>query len=337
MRKSLRVNVAVPCGQDWDTMLPVEKGRHCQQCCKTVVDFTGMSDAEVVGFFKERARTAKGGVPEVGGVCGRFMADQLGRDLAPLVVQRNGMKGWSLVVAGALALGKGPGGGGPVKAGTEVRRTMSASGGNAVSHDIDTFRPVMMGSTPVVLNGDVVVQGEPEAVLIGKVAPDSLAGEMPVDTMKALVQGKPEDEALTGVVIITGDSVTCTGKRVDTASRVKVLLDSVLNTIKDSVVAVVPRFESLVSGAQRADLLDVYPNPVSRGGMIRLAWRTGAGNYSVALLNSAGQVVQERMVTVEVKQQVDKWSVPGWLPAGVYFLRVGEQGGGVKTVKMLIE
>jgi hypothetical protein len=97
----LRLNIPVPCREDWGQMTPVERGRHCQQCCKTVVDFTEMSDAEVLRYLSENVGAK---------VCGRLMPDQLGRRLAPAPVQRNGWKGWNLVMAGALVLGKGPGG-----------------------------------------------------------------------------------------------------------------------------------------------------------------------------------------------------------------------------------
>ena len=212
MRAPLRVNVAVPCGQDWEKMLPAEKGRHCQQCCKTVVDFTGMSDEELIRFFKERAIPGAGRRPDAEGICGRFMADQLGRELAPLPVQRNGLKGWPLLVAGALTLGKGPEGGRPVRTGTEARQVASTPGAKTVAPDRDTSRPAFMGTTAIVVR-DVEVQGEPEISMIGKVSADSPAEEMPADTVKAVAERKPKDESYTGLMTITGDTILCTRKR----------------------------------------------------------------------------------------------------------------------------
>ena len=51
----------------------VEQGRFCNSCEKAVVDFTGMSDAQLVAFFKK---------PSTGAVCGRFDNDQLSRNLS---------------------------------------------------------------------------------------------------------------------------------------------------------------------------------------------------------------------------------------------------------------
>lgn len=47
-------------------MTPATQGRHCAACNKVVVDFTGMSDAELLAFLQ---RQPSG--------CGRFRADQL--------------------------------------------------------------------------------------------------------------------------------------------------------------------------------------------------------------------------------------------------------------------
>lgn len=49
------------------------QGRFCNSCRKVVVDFTGMSDAQLVAFFKK---------PSTGSICGRFDNDQLERDLS---------------------------------------------------------------------------------------------------------------------------------------------------------------------------------------------------------------------------------------------------------------
>ena len=53
-------------------MTQAEKGRFCASCQKQVIDFTGMSDAQLAVFFKK---------PSTGSVCGRFYQDQLDHDI----------------------------------------------------------------------------------------------------------------------------------------------------------------------------------------------------------------------------------------------------------------
>lgn len=69
--KPFHLNVQEPCHEDWGKMSETAGGRFCSSCTKEVVDFTGMSDAQLIQFFKQPA----------GSVCGRFQAGQLDRNL----------------------------------------------------------------------------------------------------------------------------------------------------------------------------------------------------------------------------------------------------------------
>lgn len=51
MSKSIRLQVPAPCQERWTDMQPTEKGRHCASCCKTVVDFTTMSDPDIIRYL----------------------------------------------------------------------------------------------------------------------------------------------------------------------------------------------------------------------------------------------------------------------------------------------
>ena len=71
MSKKFQLQIAEPCHENWDKMTPVDKGRFCDSCQKAVHDFTGMSDSQLIAFFKK---------PSTGSACGRFYNDQLDRD-----------------------------------------------------------------------------------------------------------------------------------------------------------------------------------------------------------------------------------------------------------------
>ena len=69
--KKMNVNIASPCLANWDEMTNSDKGKFCSSCQKTVVDFTKMSDREIIEYFwKSR-----------GSVCGRLTDEQLSKDL----------------------------------------------------------------------------------------------------------------------------------------------------------------------------------------------------------------------------------------------------------------
>ncbi len=63
-----KVLIKEPCNQHWGSMMPGKEGRFCQQCTKTVNDFTRYTDAELQAYFASK--------PE-GKFCGRFRAGQV--------------------------------------------------------------------------------------------------------------------------------------------------------------------------------------------------------------------------------------------------------------------
>ncbi|RNI30303.1 hypothetical protein EFA69_12520 [Rufibacter immobilis] len=88
-KNTLTVTIPQPCREDWNTMTPQHQGRFCQSCQKTVVDFTAMSDAEVVEWLTKQLENG----------CGKFREDQLNRAFKP---ETGSKKRWTL---SALALG----------------------------------------------------------------------------------------------------------------------------------------------------------------------------------------------------------------------------------------
>jgi len=59
-----------PCHENWNRMQPDPEGRFCKACSKTVVDFTGMSDQQLLDYFSIKAQGAER-------VCGRFRHEQV--------------------------------------------------------------------------------------------------------------------------------------------------------------------------------------------------------------------------------------------------------------------
>lgn len=68
MNKNGHLSIAEPCHENWQNMSQQEQGRHCDKCCKVVVDFTSMPTEKVIAFINER-QTEK--------ICGRFRSEQI--------------------------------------------------------------------------------------------------------------------------------------------------------------------------------------------------------------------------------------------------------------------
>jgi len=68
MKKQFKISIPKPCHEDWSKMTQKEKGRFCNSCAKTVIDFTKKSNDEIQEYFQQH-REKK--------VCGHFYQKQL--------------------------------------------------------------------------------------------------------------------------------------------------------------------------------------------------------------------------------------------------------------------
>jgi hypothetical protein len=67
MSKRISLSIEDPCHEQWSNFTPTANGGFCSSCSKNVVDFTKMSDAEVLAFFTNKPANT----------CGRLRTDQL--------------------------------------------------------------------------------------------------------------------------------------------------------------------------------------------------------------------------------------------------------------------
>ena len=76
-------------------MTPDGTGRHCAKCQETVVDFTRMSDAEIVAFLRKHPAIS----------CGQFRESQLSRPLLAAAQPVGGWRRWLGATVTLLGLG----------------------------------------------------------------------------------------------------------------------------------------------------------------------------------------------------------------------------------------
>lgn len=88
MRKVININIPEPCHEDWNTMTPKDKGRHCAVCSKTVIDFTKATDEHIITTLENESK-----------LCGRFKSNQLNRDI---VLSRKDKNNYLSLVASSL-------------------------------------------------------------------------------------------------------------------------------------------------------------------------------------------------------------------------------------------
>jgi len=93
----VHLNIPEPCHENWQQMTPNEQGRHCMSCQKTVVDFTLMSDQEVLDYISRASSS----------VCGRFNNHQLDKTYGEKKIKPSFSfrYAWNVVVATFLLTG----------------------------------------------------------------------------------------------------------------------------------------------------------------------------------------------------------------------------------------
>ena len=90
-RPSIHISIPKPCHEQWDGMTATERGAFCQSCQTEVIDFSTMTDREVVEYLSKN----KTG-------CGRFRNDQLNTNLVIPSVE-NGVFKWRALFFGFLS------------------------------------------------------------------------------------------------------------------------------------------------------------------------------------------------------------------------------------------
>jgi hypothetical protein len=69
-KKVIQYKIDEPCHENWDAMTPMQQGRFCSSCAKPVMDFTRMTDMQVMNYMSTAT----------GSVCGRMTNFQLNRN-----------------------------------------------------------------------------------------------------------------------------------------------------------------------------------------------------------------------------------------------------------------
>lgn len=91
-RRSVHISIPNHCHESWDRMDATARGAFCHSCQKEVIDFSAMTDREVIEYL-ERYKAG----------CGRFRKDQLNANLTIPTVA-NGTLKWRALLLSALSL-----------------------------------------------------------------------------------------------------------------------------------------------------------------------------------------------------------------------------------------
>lgn len=94
MKQKIQISIPEPCHKGWQNMTPVEKGRFCASCQKTVLDFTHLSDNEIIKLVTKNDN-----------LCARINVFNLNRNLIKTKTKSNYFGYFATTVLAFLGLG----------------------------------------------------------------------------------------------------------------------------------------------------------------------------------------------------------------------------------------
>jgi CarboxypepD_reg-like domain/Secretion system C-terminal sorting domain len=303
-------------------MTPADKGKFCGSCQKQVIDFSHMNDREIAQFFKK---------PSTGSVCGRFMNDQLERNIAIPKRRIPWVKYFFQFALPAFLVS--------LKASAQKERPLMGKVSSVC------VRPLMgeIARIPV-QNLSIDSTNITGKVIDEKGAPIPFASIL----VKGTENGKATDEkgefsinpkARSGELIIVVSSAGFETKEVSIKTgefknliiqlNAKQMLDGVVvtsdvSTLKGAIVICtrISRTQAMVTSLLSKDSVKIYPNPVSSGSIINIeVLKSGHGKTMVELYNMTGQRVYFTEFNLYDKYWKTTLPLPA-LAAGAYILKV---------------
>lgn len=332
---TFHLSIPEPCHEDWNAMTPQDQGRHCSACQKVVVDFTLMSDQEVLHYFKQKAEN----------VCGRFAPHQLDRDFRDKK-KSFGLKwkyAWNMIVSYFLLAGS----------------TANAQQRTA-SHKVTITSPVLdLKPIDPDIRGNIIIKNDRPAKQIAGIVLDDK--DKPVSFASIQIKdvgGKAADEAgkfsfnnihfVDSLVLM----ITAVGyepkelviRKKDTLNNLKIMLQPAVKEllptvlvgygIKGKVELKVTCFstikaDTMVStkaektGMPLNNTIRCYPNPLTAGQplIVELSMPE-VGNCMMEILTIEGKFLSSMFVDKTAAYQKVTMSTDSKWPAGMYILRI---------------
>lgn len=364
MSKKFQLQIPEPCHEDWNKMTPVDKGRFCDSCQKSVVDFTGMSDKQLVAFFKK---------PSTGSVCGRFHNDQLERDIAFPKKRIPWFKYMLQIclpvfIANTKAISQGK----PQLKINELTITCPKPDSNKIEMVVGQMAlpPMKSRLQGRVMDEDdnaipfatVIIRGTKQGVNCDadgyfnlKVKPKDkfvtiIASSIGYEQKEKTISNN--DGSMNKIVL--AKEATVLDEVVVTANMGKIVcrqlsqgfvttpIDQTLlaGTLGGISVTYIKEDSILttIRGFFIKDSLKVYPNPARSGSVIKIEIKNvETGEMQIELLNLQGQLISSSVTNIFEKNPIITYQLPNII-AGSYFIRIAKrESGKTQTEKIIIQ
>jgi len=361
MKQRIQLQIPEPCHENWDKMTSTQQGRFCMSCQKEVVDFSVMSDKDILNYISTASTN----------MCGRVTHDQLNRDLlSPPEPRKIWWRYWMSAAASIMLLSSRSNAQGKVSGQGIVIQPSSSK----------TVRPIILGYAATIKTNDEIkiqIQGR---VVDEKNNPVSyasirLAGSssgVSADSTGCFTMNAKSDISN---IELTVSAVGYQQKKIQVDEPANIKSATVENGvfrlgIRDilltmsslgevtvtgyatqglyavvggvSVCRRVTRYERVKAAFKdvlSANEIKIYPNPVAANTTFNISFNIKEmGEYAVQFTDASGKIVATQQLNIVAKNQLESFNGNMFRGSGIYFVSLtGKQKTKVYTAKLLIQ
>ncbi len=334
--QKLHLTIPEPCHENWQHMTPTQQGRFCNACAKEVVDFSTMTDIQVLNYFTTLTHEK---------VCGRALPEQLNRPISRLAKPKQRLFWyWNYIVMFFMFFSKGNAAKaqGNVKPVTEINKVKANDEVVTVAgYTVRRTDQKERQTSPAVskLGEDKVNRGGRVSVVVNKellyiinreMSTKKIVANLNPDDIDEYIDLKPAkatalfgiDGANGAIIITTRKSKEIKLKEVIVASdygvkKVAGMLGMMSFTPGDVIIK---KKDSVIKSD---DQLKVYPNPVQRGEQLNISLKLKqTGLHQIQVTDATGRIVLQKQINAISKEVTEKILTDNRWSSGIYYINI---------------
>lgn len=356
MKAQTYFHIPTPCHENWDNMTPEGKGRFCGSCSKQVIDFSLMSDQQVLNYFKQ----------STGSTCGRFANDQLTRAMQPAIEQKKKVWWIAAMMPMLLLFGKvnAQTKKGKVRVTTPTmitpdnRPEIMGKVAPEIRPDTSVNNEVIVSGNCYRIMGDTILSKPVEDLIIRGTVADEKGIPLPFVSVliKNSNKGTSADANGNFIISLKGDinlptlvlsSVGYSSKEIDLNKEESRISSSVQGSLREILVmsemttmqpmamgevvvtaGVIVRcrkpkktdtLKTTVNKIFKREQFKIFPNPAQSGSSVKLEIQK-AGDYSIQLLDNNAKLILVKKIETENDKTLTEIMLPYDITPGMYYI-----------------
>ncbi len=359
MKQQIQLAIPEPCHENWDKMTATQQGRFCLSCQKEVIDFSVMTDAEILDYISTASSST----------CGRAGSDQLNRNLSS-PQSRSHLWKYGVGVAASFIL----------------ITTKSTAQGKIVKHSNVSKHPIPKKRlSPGILGGAISVVVINKSVINGIVTDDKnnpvpfasvrinrsaqgvaadSAGNFRIQTNEHLSEVELQISSVGfNSSVVRVDAIADTQQVLTADGVVKIDIGRVSLTAfqLDEVVVKAARLQRLTgfaggisfcrkvtvvekTTAKFKDVLGIneikaFPNPIAPNTEFQLRYKLKeTGDYQLRFTDASGRIIASSQVNIASNNQLESFNAGLLGSSGIYFASISnKKTGKTYTTRLLLQ